>query len=416
MQEIYKQLSYVAGTASIPTKASLLKTCPNVDLLKKVLKAAYNPYVTYGVNLSFCPDNLVYEGYWKWEQYESFLNKLASRKLTGNAARTELFEHLGTMTESQRFILTGILNKDLGIGIGAKTINEAFPKLIPVFDVSLAASVWKPAKVKFPCLAELKYDGFRAVTLVTDEEVTMRSRNGLIIEGYTAQKNKLRDWQKDTGFNGVLDGELMVGMFGDRAERMAEAPYFVFDVLGLAEFQQGRSEAPQGARRARLVGDLGLFTAWPRLEDEPLRPFLLQPAQTYTSYARLIENEQQLSNFYEAALAAGYEGLVVKDIKAPYKFGRGYHWQKLVPNLTADVTVISVTEAKKGHLGLLGAFLVELDGVQSEVAPGHATHQERKDFWENPPIGQVIEIKYREKTPAGALRFGRFVRLRNDKL
>ena len=52
-------------------------------------------------------------------------------------------------------------------------------------------------------------------------------------------------------------------------------------------------------------------------------------------------------------------------------------------------------------------------GVSGEAGPGHATHEQLKDYLHRPP--KMIEVKYRETTPDGALLFPVFVRVRDDK-
>ena len=142
------------------------------------------------------------------------------------------------------------------------------------------------------------------------------------------------------------------------------------------------------------------------------------------------------------ALAAGQEGVVVKDLSAPYAAGRrGKAWQKVKPVHTLDLVVIGVERGsgrRRGslsniHLGardphggepvMVGktfkGMTDELLAWQSETFPRLARTQEPWGLVLRPELVVEIALDGAQRSvryPGGvALRFARVLRYRPDK-
>jgi DNA ligase-1 len=192
----------------------------------------------------------------------------------------------------------------------------------------------------------------------------------------------------------------------------------VFDILHL----DGETliDLPFSERRSQLVGALHEYIAPQVVSDDP----------------------EVIGKMYQEALAAGHEGLMLKLPASPYTPGvRGKNWIKIKPAVdTLDLAVIGADwgEGKRAHL--FGSFLLacqDPDGdlqPLSKVATGFSDEQLQemyallkdrvisgsgKEVRFEPGI--VIEVGYSEiqKSPnyegGFALRFPRFIRLRDDK-
>ncbi|MEG3614473.1 ATP-dependent DNA ligase [Isoptericola haloaureus] len=150
-----------------------------------------------------------------------------------------------------------------------------------------------------------------------------------------------------------------------------------------------------------------------------------------------------LQEFFDEVVGAGHEGLVFKDLEAPYAAGkRGAAWVKVKPRHTLDLVVLAVEQGsgrRQGwlsniHLGArdpAGDGFVMLGktfkGMTDEMLAWQT--QRFTELAEGPTDGyvvrvrpeQVVEIAFdgvqrSNRYPGGvALRFARVVRYRDDK-
>jgi len=133
---------------------------------------------------------------------------------------------------------------------------------------------------------------------------------------------------------------------------------------------------------------------------------------------RVVPQRRPERVFYEEIVARGGEGIIAKDLGAPY----GEGWVKVKREHTLDVVVTGFTEARFGRtgriFGQIGALIVSVyaDGTLVEVAQvsgmDDATRLEmsnNRDAW----MGRVIEIVAQEWAK-DRLRHPRFVRWRED--
>ena len=151
----------------------------------------------------------------------------------------------------------------------------------------------------------------------------------------------------------------------------------------------------------------------------------------------------QAQAFFDATLAAGHEGVLVKTLDAPYEAGRrGASWRKVKPVHTLDLVVLAVErgsgrrrewlsnihlgarDAETGDLVMLGktfkGMTDEMLRWQTERFTELATGP--VDQWVVPlRPEQVVEVAFdgvqgSTRYPGGvALRFARVVRYRDDK-
>ena len=152
------------------------------------------------------------------------------------------------------------------------------------------------------------------------------------------------------------------------------------------------------------------------------------------------EDAGQAQATFDEAIAAGHEGVMVKDLDAPYAAGRrGAAWLKVKPVHTLDLVVLAAEWGhgrRRGflsnlHLGardgdgfvMLGktfkGLTDELLAWQTERFQELETHRDGHTVYVRPE--QVVEIaldgiQTSRRYPAGiALRFARVKRYRDDK-
>ncbi|WAI02022.1 ATP-dependent DNA ligase [Methanogenium organophilum] len=165
-------------------------------------------------------------------------------------------------------------------------------------------------------------------------------------------------------------------------------------------------------------------------------------SDTYVAPQLVSGDEDEIAALYRRALEEGHEGIMIKDPRSPYTPGvRGKLWVKIKPAVdTIDLVVTGAEwgEGKRAHI--FGSFLLSCLGEDgsfiplSKVATGFSDEalqemyaalsdlvisEEGKMVRVEPQI--VVEVGYAEiqKSPnytgGFALRFPRFIRMRDDK-
>jgi DNA ligase-1 len=160
----------------------------------------------------------------------------------------------------------------------------------------------------------------------------------------------------------------------------------------------------------------------------------------YLAERRLVSSEPEAAAFRDAALAAGHEGVMAKDVRAGYEpGGRGKRWFKLKAAVTVDCVIVAVDRGSGRRQGWLSNYHLAVrdgDGFADvgKTFKGFTDAQfvEMTDrLWTlataddgytvrvHPEV--VVEVEYNEiqrspTYPSGfALRFARIARVRDDK-
>lgn len=140
------------------------------------------------------------------------------------------------------------------------------------------------------------------------------------------------------------------------------------------------------------------------------------------SRVMLCPQMQTSSASLDAALAHGFEGIMIKTLSAPYASGkRGKGQTKVKPQATLDGVIIGYKDGANGFTGLVGALVIgqhNADGELVEVlrcsGMDMATRQKisaDRDAY----LGKVIEVKHMGQMPSGGYRHPQFNRFRPDK-
>lgn len=259
------------------------------------------------------------------------------------------------------------------------------------------------AQVRFPKLASPKIDGIRCLMAPT-----ALSRNGLPIPNEHVRK-LLKDTMPEQ-----TDGELTAG------DRFHDTSSAIMSYGGFPEFQYhifdfGFMMMPESPYGTRLNALYQLQAVLP--------PFCRVLPQTR------VENLEQLRLLEEQAVLQGYEGLILRDPDAPYKFGRStlrQQWMLKVKRfIDGEARIIAIEElyhnenpatvSELGYLersthaegmtgaGTMGRLLVEAindagpvrRGARFRVGSGFDTAM-RKEIWDAQLdyIGRIITYKF----------------------
>lgn len=414
--EIYHHLERIADVSGANAKKELLRECIDDLDFRKVLNYALNPFQTYGITGKPTTESRGFDEF-RTETW-GVLDALASRKLTGDAARAALVGQVVQMNEASVQLLYRILNKDLRSGIGISTVNAVWKGLIPKFSAMLAHK-YEEKRVKFPVAIEPKLDGVRVLAFVDYENdlVQFFSRSGKEFTAFDSLRESLLALRANVAGamstqRVVFDGEVTAGSFNRTVSEVRrkgyqaeDAIFTVFDVLPQDVFRL-QSSSGQGTdgyvkRRMRLIGIIDNSASNVRLN------------RMY-----VVRSHSEIAHYYETFRANGLEGAIVKALDGQYQHKRSFNWMKIKGEETADLEIVDMVEGTGKYEGMLGALIVDHNGIQVNVGSGLSDAQ-RASFWESAGdpdvtiVGRVAEIEYHEVTPDGSLRHPRFVRFRD---
>lgn len=379
-------LQEIANTPGRNDKLALLMAHPE---LKGILKAAYDPFIMYNVKPSInWVQNVGVEEF--DARTNGLLNNLISRRLSGNAAKAAVIAELSRLEPLSQTLLLNILNKDLRIGLAAKSINKVFPDLIPSFPIQLA-SLYK-GKMSWPCLGSYKIDGLRCVY----QGGKFYSRKGHVLVGLDHLAEKFVNFNIKR-----VDGEIIVPgkKFDDLSgeirafKKTDNARYMVFDVHVEENLPLFKRQTIANSL-CTTIGDNNIC---------------------YIEH-RTLRSEDEAMDMYEEALDRGYEGLVIKKEDSLAHDGRNIDWQKIKPVDTVDVEVTGIEPGTGKYQGMVGALVCDFAGKKIRVGSGLSDLQRNNWILDpNAIVGKTIEVSYMELSKNGALRHPRLTTVRGDK-
>jgi DNA ligase-1 len=411
-------------------KQAILKTAHEEGLPEffEGLKMALDPLVTFGVKkVPERSDVLTGQGL-PWETFVELAMNLAGRKLTGHAARDaiELAMSVAT-TEQWNGFYRRILIKDLRCGMSEKTVNKVVPGTVPVFTCSLAHdSANHEKKMVGEKQIEIKLDGVRVITIIRGDKVEMFSRNGKQFHNFGHIISEIEAVIKDhpVPYPLVLDGEVMSANFQDLMKQVhrkdgkqsTDAVLHLFDTIPLGCFMNGSWDKPQSFRSA-------ITKAWVEQHESVLQHVSALDWETVNLDSK--EGQERFVELNKQAVDGGYEGVMIKDVDAPYECKRTHAWLKAKPFIEVTLEVKEIEEGTGRNEGRLGAFVCEGidDGKNICVNVGSGfTDVHRDDYWTHRSniIGNLVEVRADAVTQnqdgTYSLRFPRFKTFRGVEI
>ncbi|MEM3618469.1 MAG: ATP-dependent DNA ligase, partial [Candidatus Bathyarchaeia archaeon] len=334
----------------------------------------------------------------------------------------------------------------MGIAEGISLASEGLPKLAEVkmrpgqFIRPQLAHLYEPDKVVYPVRAEYKIDGSRLQIHRWGTQTWIFSRRG--VEKSQTLPEIVEIAKKFNAQSCIVDGEVLaIDQNGKPLPFQVMLERTVPRELTPEELAE-RMEKVQVTYRAFDI----LFLNGRELTGLPLyerRKYLMEVVPPeYLAEGVECQNEVELMRFYDEALKKGFEGIVVKDLNAPYEIGqRTYTWLKLKPERdTIDCTIIKALYGKGRRAGLYSSFLLAvrdpkekrlytigkvsnlpeqtMDALRT-VVERTKTGEDEEGVYVKPTV--VAEVTYQEiqetdeYTSGYALRVPKIVRFRTDK-
>nr|WP_313287068.1 DNA ligase D [Stenotrophomonas pavanii] len=279
-------------------------------------------------------------------------------------------------------------------------------------------------------LHEIKWDGYRLLADLHEGQVKLRSRNGL---DWTADFPEVAQAVQALPVDDArLDGELVVL---DKQGRS--------DFAALQRVIDGSSKQPLRYIVFDLPGVAGTdISRAPLLERKALLKDLIGPAPGILAFSEhMIDHGPQV---FDASGKAGFEGIVSKQVDAPYVNTRARSWVKVKHEDTEEFVIVGHTAPKGSRVGFGSLLLAAPDkgglryvgrvgtgfdddslralsqalqplAVTAPVLqlPAHVPFRAASVRWVKPVA--VAEVAFRGWGKEGLLRQASFKRLRSDK-
>lgn len=388
-------------------------------------RLALDPMITFG--LKQIPEKTNEDGPGlDWDSFTLALTGFVTRNVTGNTARDMVTRMMNSATQEQwNHWYRRILIKDLRCGVSEKTINKVVKGAIPIFECQLSHdSANHESKVCGKKMLEVKLDGVRVLTVVyPDGRVDQFSRNGKELLNFGHIKDQFATVAVGLTQPTVFDGEIMSSSFQDLMKQVhrkenveaGDAVLHLFDIIPLDKFQEGKFAVKQKDRTAWL-------SQW-YLDNQNKLPNV----QVLDHAVVDLDTEQGrklFAMYNKSAVENGYEGIMIKDLDAPYECKRSAAWLKSKPFIEVSLEVVEIEEGTGRNVGRLGAFVCagNDDGKHIKVNVGSGfSDSDRTSFWASHVeldniIGQVVEVRADAVTQnqdgSYSLRFPRFLRFR----
>jgi bifunctional non-homologous end joining protein LigD len=274
-------------------------------------------------------------------------------------------------------------------------------------------------------LFEIKWDGYRALTYLSGDEVQMISRNN---KPFEEKYFPIAEALKALQLEAVLDGEIVA-----------------IDDKGLANFQRLQNWQNTPTKLQFYVFDILWLdgydvTRLPLLERKKLLEHILPKDHEVIKYSDHVIGGG--NDFFKAALEQGLEGIMAKKASSIYQVdSRAETWLKIKVNLRQEVIITGFTAPRKtrkffgalmlgvykdnklmyvGHSGSgfdqkkLKAIYDKMQPlVQKECPFAKCPKGNMPVTWIKPEL--VCEIKFTEWTKEGIARHPIFMGLREDK-
>jgi DNA ligase-1 len=441
-QTVIDILEELESTPGSNAKKDILEAAHKNSLLRRVFIAAFDPYKVYYVSKVKTPKSrTISDAESDDEVVDGFITglnvSLATRQLTGNAAKEWVVEQLAGMSDLQQKWCLRILLRNLRCGVQASTVNKVWPGSINPFEVALACTLKSDFvkgegikildKVTYPVRVEPKLDGLRLIALKKEGVVTFYTRNGTLIEGLPLIREALEGAPYD---DIVLDAEcmgrdwnesasvVMSGRTADKSKQKNDSNMVlnVFDAMSFNEWVTQTSTLSY-AERTELVATV-VRAVWSSHSQKDNAP-VCQVAHI------TVHNETELKVYFAKCMNDGYEGVMIKRMDTTYEWDRSKNILKLKPVVTYEGVITDWYEGRRGtkREGLFGGFNVILpNGVITRLGGGFndavraQVQLEGPDTW----VGKIVEIKAQPDpmtkdglTEEGKARFPVYMRIRD---
>lgn len=414
MAEVFDILEDLAANPSRNYKLAKLEEHKNNQVLREVVRLALDPFTQFYIR--------------KIPKYEATgsgclmqamdkLFELSSRLVTGHAAIEHLTQVLTSLSPKNAMVLERIIAKDLRCGVSTATANDVWLGLVVDYPCMLASQYDQKLvdKIKWPAYVQLKLDGMRFNAVVRDGQCEFKSRNGKTIDLLGNLEKEFVELAN--GSDMVYDGELVVtdgftlldrqtgnGILNKAlkgtisVEEASKVRACIWDVIPYMYFTTGEYSRPY-KERFSFIKETRNISIVPNF---------------------IVENIEEAQAKFREYYTQGEEGIILKDMHAPWENKRSKSLIKFKGELECDLKIVDVEDGTGKYEGMLGALVCESeDGIIKVKVGSGFNDEDRKKIKKQDVLGKVVAVKYnariRSKHEGESLFLPIFVEIREDK-
>lgn len=276
----------------------------------------------------------------------------------------------------------------------------------------------RKSDITYPCVVQEKYDGVFCIAVYIDNQVRIFSRTGKeylslehlknpLSKAFNIQSEPYKDkriilfeaWAFKTS------QEVISGWCRDTQNQHPDIIAVVHDYLTLNEYH-GLSNTGYMERFKSLQGAVRYAN------DFLTNPRIILPNTKFAfSY-------DEVERFAKQVWETGGEGIVIKNINAPYQRGkRNTSIIKMKRGVSFDLEVTDVIEGTGKYVNHVGKLVCRFKNGTSILVGTGLLDMERKSFWEDKSliVGKIIQVNAMQESKNGVLREPTYKGIRYDK-
>lgn len=417
MSEIYDIVRKIEATSGKNDKLAILKeNASNADL-KEFFYLALEPTVIFHMKkIPAYEDGLVLNTLMD-ATYE-LVNKIASRELTGDAAKCFVADLLSSLTIREAELLERIIKKDARCGVSEKTINKVWKGLCTEKLYMRCASFTAENlnRITYKALCQLKADGLfmNIILKPLQGQVNFLSRNMKPMNFHGHLDYEVLNMEINGDIDTVIHGEGLVmneegtaflprkagnaiitkaieGKKGISEEEASRIYLKVWDMMPLAEWRKKKCDFPYELRLRAL--EAALPTDQPKLKIIP---------------TKMVNSLDEAYEFFNEQLAKGREGCILKNLNGIWKSTTSGNKDcvKMKKKDPADL-ICTGTYAHKQEYIMRGKEKIitkhwigglNLESSDGKIVVNSGSGLDDEDRQRSPVyyVGKIIEVEYNE--------------------
>lgn len=270
------------------------------------------------------------------------------------------------------------------------------PMLAQAYDKAIG-------KVSYPCIVQPKLDGIRCIIIKKGQDVSLWTRTRKRINSCPHIEDEVREL---VAGDLILDGELYNHDFRDNFEAIVSAV---------------RKEEP--SKESSLVQFHAYDLVTEADQEERIRSLFTLPFNKRTNKVKLVttllcKTEESMKSCVKSFVESdGYEGGIIRNLKAKYENKRSMNLVKVKEFQDAEFKIVGIEEGKGKLAGHVGAFVCTTKSGEKFKAKMVGELSHLKTLYENEKLwkGKSLTVQYQGLTGKNKVpRFPVGLRIRAD--